>query len=181
MPDAYIFTSERLGFRNWKDSDLESLAKMNANPEVMEFFPSTVSRADTAKFIERMQNEYDQYGFCYFAVDLLTSNEFIGFIGLSNKDFEADFTPCVDIGWRIDPEHWYKGYATEGAKASLSYGFDQMALKSIVSMAPKINKKSIAVMKKIGMHFESKFEHPALSNDERLKACVLYKIDNNES
>ena len=154
---------------------------MNANPEVMECFPSTVDEVETANFIQRMQDEYDDHNYCYFAVDLLSSNEFIGFIGLSKKTFEADFTPCVDIGWRIAPTHWGKGYATEGAKASLSYGFDQMALKSIVSMTPKINTKSIAVMKKIGMHFESEFEHPALLNDERLKTCVLYKINNNES
>lgn len=181
MSSAYIFNSERLGFRNWQDSDLKALAKMNADPRVMEYFPSTVDEIETAKFIARMQAEFAKHNFCYFAVDLLSSNEFIGFIGLSNKDFEADFTPCVDIGWRIDPDHWGKGYATEGAKACLDYGFNTIALTSIVSMAPKINKKSIAVMKKIGMQFETEFDHPALLDDERLKTCVLYKIERNES
>lgn len=181
MSSSYIFTSERLGFRNWKGSDIKFLSKMNINPQVMEFFPSTVDESQTATFIQRMQAEYTEYGFCYFAVDLISSEDFIGFIGLSNKTFEADFTPCVDIGWRIDPNHWNKGFATEGAVACLNYGFNSLGLNSIVSTAPKINKKSIEVMKKIGMHFVSEFDHPALLNDERLKTCVLYKIDNIES
>ncbi len=181
MTSTYIFTSTRLGFRNWKDSDLKSLSKMNANSRVMEYFPTTVNEVETAKFIDRMQTEFTAYGFCYFAVDLLDNNEFIGFIGLSNKTFEADFTPCVDIGWRIDPNYWNKGFATEGALACLNYGFNSLGLNSIVSTAPKINKKSIEVMKKIGMHFVSEFNHPMLLNDPRLKSCVLYKIENNES
>ena len=176
---TYLFTSERLGFRNWYETDIDKMAAINLNPEVMEFFPKTQTREQTAVFIERMQAMLQRTGFCYFAVDTLPDGKFIGFIGLAEQTFEADFTPCIDIGWRLDTSAWYKGYATEGAKACLEYAFNELKLKRILSMAPVINKKSIHVMEKIGIKRMSYFEnHPYLLNDERLKKCVLYGMDN---
>jgi RimJ/RimL family protein N-acetyltransferase len=83
-----------------------------------------------------------------FRVDKLENNEFIGFIGLSEKSFEAEFTPCIDIGWRLSSEEWNKGYATEGAKRCLEYANEVLKLEKIVSIAPKINVKSERVMEK---------------------------------
>lgn len=174
----YLFTSERLGFRNWKTSDIDKMAEINANKQVMEFFPSTQTAEQTALFIERMQQLLARTGFCYFAVDALEDGKLIGFIGMAEQTFDAAFTPCIDIGWRLHPDVWGKGYATECAKACLEYAFHTLKLKKVYAMAPAINQKSIAVMQKIGMHYVTNFMHPLLLSDERLKDCVLYEINN---
>ncbi|MDP3468353.1 MAG: GNAT family N-acetyltransferase [Daejeonella sp.] len=172
----YIFKSTRLGFRNWIESDIELMAAINADEIVMEFFPGIATKDQTIEFIEKMQQQFAENSFCYFAVDKLENNAFIGFIGLSEKLFEAEFTPCIDIGWRLSSEEWNKGYATEGARRCLEYANEILKLEKIVSMAPKINVKSESVMKKIGMKKVLEFEHPLLINDERLRDCVLYQI-----
>lgn len=176
----YIFTSERLGFRNWIEDDIKKMAYLNNNPNVMAFFPSIPSFEETKAFVERMQQQFSENNNCYFTVDLLEKNVFIGFIGLSNKDFKSDFTPCIDIGWRLSEKYWYKGYATEGAKACLEFGFKQLKMKQIVAIAPKINLNSEKVMKKIGMKKLKDFNHPLLVNDNLLRECVLYTITNRE-
>ncbi len=170
----YIFTSPRLGFRNWITEDLEIMSEINANANVMEFFPSTQTKEQTAGFIERMQQMFVRTGFCYFAVDDLEDGRLIGFIGLAEQNYEADFTPCIDIGWRLHPNAWYKSYATEGAKACLDYAFNTLKLDKVYATAPLVNIKSIAVMKKIGMQEAGTFVHPLLVSDERLKDCALY-------
>lgn len=172
----YLFKSERLGFRNWTDEDLDALYAVNSDPQVMEFFSKCPSRDETLDFIHRMQKQFSKKGFCYFAVELLESKELIGFIGIAEQTYEADFTPCVDIGWRIGTKYWYKGYATEGAKATLQFAKESTSLTEILSVAPAINSKSEAVMKKIGMEKLRNFDHPLLLNDSRLKKCVLYSL-----
>lgn len=172
--DAYIFTSKRLGFRNWTPLDIDLLYEININEEVMQFFRSTQTKKQTKNFIVRMQNQYHNKKYCYFAVDTLASKEFIGFIGLSLQTFKSDFTPAIDIGWRLHPKFWNKGYATEGAKKCLEYGFHQLNLKKIIAVAPKINLPSVLVMQKIGMTKIKEFQHPLLLAHPNLKECVLY-------
>jgi RimJ/RimL family protein N-acetyltransferase len=172
----YLFESARLGFRNWLESDIEPMSEINIDPEVMEYFPAIRTQAHTIEFIERMQDQFSKKGFCYFAVDTLKDNEFIGFIGLSEQTFEADFTPCIDIGWRLKKEAWNKGFATEGAYRCLEFGFDELKIEKINAIAPKVNHRSENVMKKIGMKKVKEFKHPMLKNDERLEDCVLYEI-----
>lgn len=177
MQERYLFKSERLGFRNWKSSDLSGMAKINADSEVMKFFPQTQNSSDTQDFIERMQKQFTEYGYCYFAVELLADSTFIGFIGIAYQTYKADFTPCTDIGWRLSQEYWGKGYATEGAKRCLEYAFQDLALDKVLSIAPKNNENSEAVMTKIGMSKVKEFDHPLLLDDSRLKVCVLYEIE----
>ena len=172
----YVFTSERLGFRNWLESDKIKLGLINSDPDVMEHFPTIPTQLQTDEFIERMQLQYDEKGFCYFAVDRLDNNQFIGFIGISEQTFESDFTPCVDIGWRLDKKEWGKGFATEGAKKCLEFAFNEIGLKRVLSICPKVNEKSEKVMQKIEMHKIKEFNHPLLNNFEKLKKCVLYEI-----
>lgn len=174
----YLFTSARLGFRNWQEADIKPMAAINADPSVMEFFPTVKTYEETAGFILRMQQQFAEKGYCYFAVDRLNDHTFIGFIGLSWQTFEADFTPCADIGWRLARTAWGKGYATEGARRCLEYAFNELQLNNVLSMAPKLNIRSEEVMKKIGMQKVKDFTHPLLLQDERLKTCVLYKIEN---
>ena len=170
----YIFRSERLGFRNWNLNDIDPLQEINSDEKVMAFFPSLPTREQTSEFIERMIKHFDDKGFCYFAVDKLENNEFIGFIGLSEQTYKAEFTPCIDLGWRIKSNEWNKGYATEGAKKCLDYAFNHLKLETIYSVAPKVNTKSIHIMEKIGLTMQYEFEHPLLITNERLRTCVLY-------
>ena len=171
----YIFTSERLGFRNWNLTDIDKMYEINSDEKVMEFFPSIQTKEQTTEFVERMKKQYEEKGFCYFAVEILGDNQFIGFIGLSEQTYKAEFTPCIDIGWRINSNEWNKGFATEGAKKCLEYAFKELKLENVYSIAPKINTKSEHIMKKIGLKKQYEFEHSLLKNNERLKTCVLYK------
>jgi len=167
----YLFTSERLGFRTWQEKDIEQLA-----PVVMEFFPSLLNKLETAAFVKRMQSQFQRTGFCYFAVDILQNQEFIGFIGISEKDFAADFTPSIDIGWRLKTAAWKQGYATEGASRCIKYAFQTLGITSIYAIAPVVNLPSEKVMIKIGMYRLKTFQHPLLNEYPHLQECVLYHI-----
>lgn len=175
----YIFKSERLGFRNWNENDKPKMGIINSDPKVMEHFPSIPTSDQTNQFIDRMKQQFSKNGFCYFAVDKLENGEFIGFIGIAEQNFESDFTPCVDIGWRLAQKEWGKGFATEGAKKCLDFAFDEIGLKNIKSICPIVNDKSENVMKKIGMKKTNEFNHPLLSDFKRLEKCVLYEIEKN--
>lgn len=175
-PSQYLFTSARLGFRNWKEEHLLPMAQINADPAVMEFFPALRSEEDTRQFIQRMQYQLQQEGFCYYAVERLDTGACIGFTGLSIQDFEAAFTPCVDIGWRLAPEAWNMGFATEAARRCIRHGFTDLGLERIVAIAPSVNTRSVTVMRKAGMQPERTFSHPLLQDYPRLKECVLYSI-----
>ena len=132
MNKDYLFTSERLGFRNWKISDLEEMSVINADVDVMKHFPQTLTKEETAAFIDRQKAHYEKFGYNYFATEVLESGEFIGFIGFSALDFEAEFTPATDIGWRLKKNSWGNGYATEGAKKCLEFAFNELNLEKII-------------------------------------------------
>lgn len=173
----YLFTSARLGFRNWLPADIDQMCEINTDEKVMEFFPGVATKEQTIAFVDRQKKQFDDKGFCYFAVDKLDDGAFIGFIGISEPTYKAHFTPCIDIGWRIKSSEWNKGFATEGASKCLAYAFNNLNIKTVYSVAPKINVKSEYIMEKIGMKKEGEFEHPLLTNNDRLKNCVLYKIE----
>ena len=173
--NKYIFESERLGFRTWLPSDLVPMAALNADAEVMRHFPGTQSIEQTKAFLSRMNEQFDQRGYCYFAVDLLEQESFIGFIGLSYQSFDIEQTPFVDIGWRLARMHWGNGYATEGARKCLRFGFEQLRQEKIYAVATSQNKASINVMEKVGMTYVADFEHPTLRDYPQLRSCVLYK------
>ncbi len=172
----YIIKTNRLGLRNWQRKDTISATKMNANNTVREFFPNTMSQIETEAFIKNMQQHFATHGYCYFAVDELETLEFIGFIGLSNQTFKSDFTPCVDIGWRLLPEFWGKGYATEGALACINFAFRTLELKEVYAIAPELNLKSQRIMQKIGMSKYVNFVHPKIDKNNSLRNCVAYRI-----
>ncbi len=173
----YIFTSERLGLRNWQINDLNEFAKLNADPLVMEHFPSTLSREETAQFIDRLINHFDKWGYNYFAVEDLRFGELLGFIGLARQEYEAPFTPCTDIGWRLKQSAWGKGFATEGAQRCLLYAKENLGLNTIYSVCTSTNKPSEKVMQKIGMAFQGEFKHSRLKDYPRLETCYYYKIE----
>lgn len=177
MKNKYLFESNRLGFRNWTNQDLNEFAKINADAQVMKHFPNPLSSKETAEFLLRLQNHYDQNGYCYFATELLKSGELIGFIGLAFQEFVSSFTPATDIGWRLKKSAWGKGYATEGAKRCLEFAFDELKLDKVVSTCTLKNTQSEKVMRKIGMTKKGVFKHPKLSQHLHLEHCIWYEID----
>ena len=177
MSNHYLFTSQRLGFRNWKKKDLPDFHAMNTDPMVMRFFAGSPSLAQSEAWIDRMQKMFEERGYCYFAVNLLETHEFIGFIGLAWQDYPAHFTPCTDIGWRLIQKAWGQGFASEGAKRCLEYTQSNLKLTEIKSVAPLINKPSIRVMQKIGMELQGTFKHPKLKDHPHIEECALYQIN----
>ncbi|MCL4154756.1 UNVERIFIED_CONTAM: hypothetical protein GTU68_009560 [Idotea baltica] len=149
---------------------------MNQDPEVMRFFPNTLTAEETKGLIERLQKHFDEYGFTFYAVDHLADGEFIGFLGLVRAIFESSFTPCNEIGWRLRKEYWGQGLATEGAKACLDYGFSNLGFNEVYSFTATINPPSENVMKKLRMTKVGEFDHPKLAMDSPLLRHVLYKI-----
>lgn len=172
----YLFTSKRIGFREWTDDDTPLMLVLNQDPEVMKFFPDTQDLEQTRAFVGRMQKSQGERGYCYFAVDLLEKEEFIGFIGLLWQELESPYTPCVDIGWRLKPAAWGKGLATEGAKRCLKFAFETLNIDEIRSVAPVANEPSIKIMNKIGMNELGRFVYPPLKENEFLRDFVFYSI-----
>ncbi len=169
----YIETP-RLKLRDWKQTDLASFIKMNADEEVMKYFPKTLSAEETTVFYESIIAELKECGFGLYAVEIKENEEFIGFIGFHRATFEADFTPCVEIGWRLKKEAWGKGYATEGAVSCLEYGFSKLGFNDIYSFTADVNEASQNVMKKIGMNFINTFNHPKIETGSKLRKHVLF-------
>ena len=175
MSQPYLFTSARLGFRNWLESDLPAMAAMNEDKAVMTHFPQALQWQESEALLYRLQNQYHEKGFTYFATCLLETGDFLGFIGLSHQNYEAPFTPAIDIGWRLQQSAWGKGYATEGANACLDFAFQSLSVDRIVSVCPVSNIASEKVMQKIGMSRQGVFSHPALANYPTLQSCVWYE------
>ncbi|WMX13317.1 GNAT family N-acetyltransferase [Aureispira sp. CCB-E] len=173
----YLLETPRLGLRTWQESDLEPFAKINADSQAMQFYPNTLDKAATQKMLARIQQQYADYGFSVYAVDLLKDKRFIGYIGFMRPSFESYFTPCVEIGWRLDPSVWNQGLATEGALACLEYGFGTLGFQEIYSFTAEINKPSERVMQKIGLKKVDTFLHPLLEKDSPLALHVLYKAN----
>jgi RimJ/RimL family protein N-acetyltransferase len=171
-------TTERLLLRRWRDTDRAPFAALNADPRVMEFFPSCLDRAESDASADRIEAHFARHGFGLWAVELPGVAPFIGFIGLSIPRFQSHFTPCVEIGYRLACEYWGKGYASEGGKRVLDHGFNQLQLTEIVSFTPRVNLRSCAVMERIGLQrdLSGDFEHPALPENHWLRPHVLYRI-----
>ena len=171
-----VTETERLIIRHYKEEDFVAFAEMNADEKVMEHFPHTLSENESMAMFERLNNRLDETGKSFWAVELKENNDYIGFIGLSEPNFEADFMPCTEIGWRLRSKYWGKGYATEGAKACLQVGWDQFGLEEILSFAVTGNLPSIHVMRTIGMTYDKNFIHPQLQQWPEIEECVLYKL-----
>ena len=172
-----IIETGRLVLRRWQSSDVEPFAALNADPRVMEFFPATLSRAQTEAMVATIEKNIDQHGFGIWAVELKRTRDFIGFIGLDVPGYALPFSPCVEIGWRLAFNHWGNGYAQEGARAALTFGFEKMRLEEIVSFTTVANLRSRRVMERIGMIYDARddFDHPKLPEGHPLRRHVLYR------
>jgi RimJ/RimL family protein N-acetyltransferase len=180
VPDRVELATPRLRLRRWRTEDLEPFAALNADLAVMEHFPSLLSREETAGSIERVEKHFENHGYGFWAVEVPSRAPFIGFIGLAVPGFEASFTPCVEIGWRLARPWWGQGFATEGARAALAYGFERLGLPEIVSFTVPGNVRSRRVMEKLGMKYSEDFEHPRIQPGHPLRGHVLYRLARGE-
>ncbi len=166
-----------MGFR--KRSKI--MAAIITDPRVMKFFPTLGDEKSARAFIEGANSHIEKHGYGLFACELKNTNKLIGFVGLNTPGFEAHFTPCVEVGWRLAHHAWGKGYAPEAALACIKLGFEQYNLPEIVSFTSIMNHNSRRVMEKLGMKYEpsGNFNHPNLPNGHPLSLHALYKIINN--
>lgn len=168
----------RLLLRPWQQTDLEPFAALNADPFVLQYFLSTLSKSQSDALAERISHHFLEHGWGLWAVEIPEEEGFIGMIGLNTVPFQAHFTPAIEVGWRLARPFWGKGYATEGAKAALRYGFETLKLDRIVSFTVPMNLPSRRVMEKIGMTHDPKddFDHPRVPAENPLRHHVLYRM-----
>jgi ribosomal-protein-alanine N-acetyltransferase len=173
-----MLETERLVLRLWREDDLVPFAEMNADPEVMEHFPATLTKQQSDAMVGRIMEGLAEHGFGLWAVEVRETGEFAGFTGLIWQRFEARFTPAVEVGWRLAREMWGRGYATEAAGAALDHGFGPVGLAEVVSMTAASNVRSQAVMRRLGMtrDLHDDFEHPGVGAGSPLRPHVLYRL-----
>jgi RimJ/RimL family protein N-acetyltransferase len=180
MP-AIEFETQRLRLRQWRRADYAPLAELNADPKVMEFFPSTQDRKASEAAAEQMHAEIAERGWGLWAVERRDTSEFIGFVGLHVPTGPLPFLPCVEVGWRLAAAHWGKGFASEAAAAALQVGFERVQIPEIVSFAAVTNRKSRAVMTRIGMRDTGvTFQHPRVPAKSPLRQHCLYLLNSEQ-
>jgi RimJ/RimL family protein N-acetyltransferase len=175
---AVVLRTERLLLRAWRDEDLAPFAALNADPAVREHFPSILSRGESDAAARRIRVEMEREGYGLWAVEIPGGAPFVGFVGLAVPSFQAAFTPCVEIGWRLARDVWGRGLATEGARAAAAFAFEQLGLAELVSMTTPANQRSRRVMEKLGMRRDpaDDFDHPLLPPGSPLRRHVLYRL-----
>jgi RimJ/RimL family protein N-acetyltransferase len=171
-------TTERLVLREWREGDRAPFAALNADPRVSEHLSGPLDRAASDALVDRIVARWASDGHGLWAVERREDGRFLGFVGLAAPSFEAAFTPCVEVGWRLAPEAWGYGYATEAAREALRFGFEELGLEEIVSFTVPGNLKSRAVMERIGLTRDpaDDFLHPSFPDGHRLREHVLYRI-----
>lgn len=168
---------ERVLLREWVPEDLEAFASLNADPRVMEHFPAALTRVESDAFVrERIIPQFAERGYGLWAVEVPDVAPFVGYVGLLVQTFEADFTPCVEVGWRLAFPHWGHGFATEGARAAIAFGFAEGGLDEIVSLTVPANQRSVAVITRLGMTYAGPFDHPKFPVGHRLRQHILYRL-----
>ena len=178
MSASVTLSSDRVCLRRWRDDDREAFAAMNSDARVMEFFHSRLSRIESDAMVDRIEKHFTEHGFGLWAIEVPGVAPFIGFAGLASARFNAPFTPCVEVGWRLAFAHWRHGYATEAARLALGYGFGTLALSEIVSFTSVANHRSRAVMERLGMRRDpaEDFDYPGFPEGHRLQRHVLYRL-----
>jgi ribosomal-protein-alanine N-acetyltransferase len=170
--------TDRLLLRRWRDSDRVPFAALNADPEVMQHFPGLLTRDESDALIDRIEQHFDEHGYGLWAVEVVEPANFIGFVGLQWATFETWFTPALETGWRLARHAWGHGYASEAARAAVSYGFDHAGVDEIVSFTVPANLRSQAVMTRIGLHRDASrdFGHPRFPPGHPIREHVLYCV-----
>ena len=175
-----ILDTDRLSLRRWRDADRAAFARMNADARVMEFMPALLTREQSDENVDRIEKHFERHHFGLCAAELRADGSFIGFIGIWVPEFQAAFTPCVEIGWRLAAEYWGRGLATEGARAITAYAFEILKLPELVSFTVPGNVRSQRVMEKLGMTRDpgEDFDHPRVPEGHAMRRHVLYRLRN---
>jgi RimJ/RimL family protein N-acetyltransferase len=170
--------TDRLILRHWQPEDREPFAALNDDHDVMAHFPSHLTREQSDAMADRIATFLAERGWGLWAVEVADTGEFIGFTGLSVPRFEAAFTPCVEVGWRLARSSWGQGYATEAARASVAHGFGPLGLDEIIAMVVPDNARSQGVMRKLGMtrDKDADFDHPLIPEGSPVRRHGLYRI-----
>ncbi|MGF1696594.1 GNAT family N-acetyltransferase [Vibrio lamellibrachiae] len=171
--------TERLILRQWHEEDFQHYAQLNADSRVMKYFPSTLSKQESDDQADRIRGLITERGWGFWAVELKSSGEFIGFVGLHSQDENSGIpnAPFVEIGWRLSSEHWGKGYAPEAARRALEYAFEMLNEASVYAFTTLTNEPSQRVMSKVGMtNVNSDFNHPKLPDGHELERHCLYRM-----
>jgi RimJ/RimL family protein N-acetyltransferase len=168
----------RLHLRAWIDDDLPAFAAMNADPEVMRYFPEAMTRVKSDALAKRIRDNMAKHGWGLWAVEVKTGSKFAGFVGLAIPTFKAEFMPAVEIGWRLSRDCWGRGFATEGAQAALAFAFGRLNLGELVSFTAVGNQRSRGVMERLGMIHKpaEDFEHPMIAEGSPVRRHVLYRL-----
>ncbi len=173
--------TERLLLRQWKESDFKNLAILNSDPEVMEYYPTLLSREESDAMGYKFQALLSEKGWGFWAVELKNLDSFIGFAGLHTPKQSLPFSPCVEICWRLLKPYWGNGYATEAAKATLKFTFETLGLTEIVAFTTVLNSRSRSVMERLGFgNTFQNFSHPDIPPGHPLSEHVLYKLTRSE-
>ncbi|WP_413284352.1 GNAT family N-acetyltransferase [Vibrio sp. MA40-2] len=174
---AIELKTNRLILRAWKPSDYQEFAKMTSDSKVMKYFPSILSEIESNQLADKIRRLIDKNGWGFWALELKSSSEFIGFVGLHYQDQAIPESPFIEIGWRLSANHWGHGYAPEAATKALKFAFEQLQQPAVYAFTTVTNQPSRRVMQKIGMINTNKnFSHPQLSEDHPLAKHCLYKI-----
>lgn len=177
MTQIYELETERLRLRLWTEADKAPFAKLNGSEQVMEYFPSTLSKIESDELAERIASGIKRNGWGLWAVEVKNKHPFIGFVGLNEPTYELPFGPCVEVGWRLDTPYWGEGYATEAARAAVAFGFQTLALEKMVSFTALVNERSQAVMRRLNMTRASEtFLHPKVPAGHKLQEHCLYEL-----
>ena len=169
--------TDRLLLRQWIDQDLPIFAALNSDPEVMKYFPALLTREESNAMAEKCKSLIAERGWGAWAVELKSSGEFFGFVGLHIPKSNLPFSPCVEIAWRLHKQFWGNGYATEAAQKALSFAFSALNLEDVVSFTTTTNFRSRSVMERLGFsNTYQNFEHPDIQKGHALQEHVLYKI-----
>jgi len=181
MSNAPTIETARLLLRPWRDADVDAWSAMNADPRVMEFFPSAYSREESEEVATRLRKRLDDAGRGWWIVEMKDGGAFAGTIALQSVPFDAHFTPALEVGWRLPFAAWGKGIATEGGGAAIAFAFEQLGYDELVSMTARLNVRSQRVMERLGMTHDPRddFEHPRIDPGHRLRPHVLYRIRRN--
>ena len=178
LDNALRLTTSRLILRRWQDEDLEPFARLNADDRVTQYLLHRLTRAQSDAMVARINAHFEREGFGLWAVEAPGVAPFVGAVGLVVPSFTAPFTPCVEVGWRLDPAFWGRGFASEAARAALAFGFQTAGLGEIVSFTVPANGRSRAVMQRLGMVHSpaDDFDHPLVPEDHPLLQHVLYRL-----
>lgn len=179
MTAAVHIETARLFLREWSDADAEPFAAINADPAVMEFFPSALNRTRSDAFLARIRETMARDGYGLYALEVKDGAQLIGFTGLARPGFDAPFTPAIEIGWRLARRAWGQGYASEAAQAVVDRAFGSLGFDELVSFTAEWNLPSRRVMERIGMTRDpdGDFLHPGVPPEHKLAHHVLYRID----